>query len=61
MVDLGFAQFRRNKVFLDGIGMNPVINFGQVPADIPAELLFFFIFKSLKFFYQIKFKLGGYP
>jgi hypothetical protein len=51
MVDLGLAQFRRNKIFLDGIGMDPIIYFGQVPTDIPAKLLFFFIFKSLKFFY----------
>jgi len=61
MVDLEFAQFRRNQVFLDSIGMNTVVDLGKVPADIPAELLSFFIFKSLEFFYQIKFKLYRNP
>lgn len=27
----------RNQVLLDGVGMNPVIDLGQLPVEVPAE------------------------
>ena len=48
----GFAavKFRRNQVLLDGIRMNPVIQFGKFSLRAPAKLSLLFSFEPLKFF-----------
>lgn len=61
VVNLRFIQFRWYKVFLDGIGMDTVINFCQVAPDVPAKLFSLFVFQPLKFFDEIEFKLWRNP
>ena len=59
----GFAavKFRRNQVLLDGIRMNPVIQFGKLSLRAPAKLFLFFLFKTLKLFVKIQLKFNGNP
>ncbi|MCX6698028.1 MAG: hypothetical protein NTV84_10885, partial [Methanoregula sp.] len=48
-VYLARSEFRRDQVLSNCVGVNPVVDFGQIPADIPAELLVLFVLESLKF------------
>jgi hypothetical protein len=47
-IDLLGRQLRRDQDRLDGVGVDAVIDFGQVAADVPAELLEFLLFESLE-------------
>ena len=49
-------QFRRNQIFLNGIGMYPIVDFGEIAPDIPAELPVFLIFEALELLDKIKLK-----
>ena len=60
-VNLRFSQFVGDKIFLDDIGMNPIVDFGQIPPDVPTQLLFLFILQPLELLDEIKFKLRGDP
>ena len=56
-VDLLFGQLRRDEVLFNGVGMNSVVDFGQIAADIPAELLSLLFLEPLKLFDEVKFEL----
>ena len=49
----------RNQVFFDRVGVDTIIDFGQVSANIPTQLFLFFIFPALKFFDEVKLEPGG--
>ena len=44
---------RRNQLGLDGVGMDAVIDFGQVTANIPAQLLALSFFQALELFDEV--------
>ena len=57
-VGLARAQFRRHKVLLDRIGVDAVIDLGQIAPDVPAKLLEFLVLEPLKFLDEIEFEFG---
>ncbi len=60
-VDLLRCQLGRDQIRLDGVGVNSVVDFGQVAADVPAELLKFLLFEPLELLDQVQFELDGHP
>jgi hypothetical protein len=50
-----------DQVLLDRIGMNPVVDLGEVAPDIPAELLSLLLLESLEFLDEIEFEFNGNP
>ena len=48
-------------MFLDGIGVNPIVDFGQVAADIPSQGFSLLLLKPLELFDEIELKLYRYP
>ena len=55
------SEFRRDQILFDGIGMNPVVDFGQIAPDIPAELLALFVLEPLELFDEIELEFRRYP
>lgn len=55
--DLLRRQGVRNQVVADGIGMDQVVDLGQVAPDVPTQLLELLFLEALEFLDQIK--LGG--
>ena len=41
-------QFRRDQIFFDSIGMNPIIDLGKVALDVPTELFHLLGLEELK-------------
>ena len=60
-VGLARAQFRRHKVLLDRVGVDPVVDLGQIAPDVPAKLLEFLVLEPLKFLDEIEFEFDGNP
>ena len=60
-IDLRLCQFRRDQVFLYGIGMNSVVDLCEIAPDIPAELPPLFLFEALEFLDEVEFELNGDP
>ena len=48
-------------MLFDGIGMNAIVDLGELTPVIPTKLLEFLIIKSLKLFNLINFKFGTNP
>ena len=46
--DLLAGQFRGDQIGLNGIGVDTVIDFCQVPLDVPTELFLFIFLEPLK-------------
>lgn len=46
---------------LNGIGMNSMINFGQISTDIPPQDFAFILLEPLKFLDQVEFEFYRHP
>ena len=55
------GQRGRNQVRLDGIGVDAVVDLGEITADVPAQLFPFLVFKALKLFDEVNFEFGADP
>jgi hypothetical protein len=58
---LGFAQLRRDEMGLDGVGVDAVVDLGEVAADVPAEGLALGFLEPLKFLNQVELELHRDP
>jgi hypothetical protein len=56
-----FGQFRRDQIRLDSISVYAVIDFCEIPFNVPTELFALFLFEALEFLYQIKLEFYRYP
>ena len=55
------GQLRRDQIFFDSIGMNPIIDLGKVALDVPTELFKFFRLEPLELFDEVDFEFGADP
>ena len=46
---------------LDGIGVDAVVDFGQVAADVPTQLLVFGLFQALEFLDEVELEFDRHP
>src|SRR5579859_1865392 len=60
-IDLAGSKSWGDQILFDGIGMDAVVDFGEVATDVPAELLTLDILQALELFDQIKLKFDRYP
>ena len=60
-VGLGFAQLGRNEVSLDGVGVDAVVDPGEVAADVPTERLTLLLLEALEFLDEVEFELDRDP
>ncbi|MGP1667104.1 MAG: hypothetical protein ACTS5I_14615, partial [Rhodanobacter sp.] len=60
-VDLLRCQLRRYQPGFDGIGMQPIVDFGQVAADVPAQLFALGLFQALELFDEVNFEFRTDP
>ncbi len=58
---LGFAQLWRDEVGLDGVGVDAVVDLGEVAADVPAEGLALGFLEPLKLFDEVELELNRDP
>ena len=59
--DLRFAQLRRDEVSLDGVGVDAVVDLGEIAADVPAESLALGFLEPLKFLDEVELELDRDP
>jgi hypothetical protein len=55
------CQLRRNQICLNSVGVNPVIDLGQVALHVPAQLRLVSLLQTLELLDQIEFELDRYP
>ncbi len=55
------SNLRRDKVFLDGISVDAVVDLYQIAFDIPAKLLVFSLFEPLELHDEVDFEFGADP
>ena len=60
-VGMGFAQLGRNEVSLDGVGVDAVVDPGEVAADVPTERLALLLLEALEFLDEVEFELDRDP
>ena len=58
---LGFAQLRRDEMGLDGVGVDAVVDPGEIAADVPAEGLALGFLEPLKFLDEVELELDLDP
>ena|GEM_PF-1185112 len=58
---LGVGQLGRDEVSLDGVGVDAVVNLGEVPPDVPAEGLALGFLQALEFLDEVELELDGDP
>ncbi len=58
---LRLAQLRRDQVRLNGVGVDAVVDFGEVAADIPAEGLALGFLEALELFDEVGLELDRDP
>lgn len=60
-IDLLRRQLRRDQVGLDGVGVDAVVDPGQVAADVPAQLLVFRLLQALEFLDEVELEFDRHP
>ena len=58
---LRFAQLRRDEVSLDGVGVDAVVDLGEIAANVPAEGLALGFLEPLKFLNEVELELDRDP
>ena len=58
---LSLGEGRRQECFFDGVGVDAVVDLGEVAADVPAEALALGFLEALKFLDQVKLELDRDP
>ena len=60
-VGLFSAKFGGDEVGADGVGMDAVVDLGEVPLHIPAEFLLLGFLEALEFLDQVELEFHGHP
>jgi hypothetical protein len=60
-VCLSLGEFGRDEVGLDGVGVDAVVDLGEVAADVPAERLALGFLEPLEFLDEVELELDGDP